>query len=280
MPPENSIRARNCGFRRFHDHLRLTLPAPRLRSWQFMYNEFNVRVIGVNSPTLINCTFLGNWAGAVGGGVAEVEGTNPTLINCLFSGNWAGMRGGAVYNYDGSPTLVNCTFGGNVSAADGGGLYNSFGAATLTNCILWGNGDVGGTDESAQIHVEIVPPLVSHSCIQGLNVFAGSGNVGLDPLLADPDGADDMTGTDDDNLRILEGSSCIDAGDNSVVSRPTDLDGNPRIVIVTTPTVDIGAYEFQQGTPIPTVSNIGLAIMVVVVCGVGAVVIARRRVPP
>jgi hypothetical protein len=35
--PENPIRAKNDGFGRFHGHLRLTLPAPRLRSWPFTY---------------------------------------------------------------------------------------------------------------------------------------------------------------------------------------------------------------------------------------------------
>jgi hypothetical protein len=72
-------------------------------------------------------------------------------------------------------------------------------------------------------------------------------------------------GTEDDDLRLLPGSPCIDAGDNTAVpgSVTTDLDGRPRFVddpncpdcwqlpgtCGDPPLVDMGAYEFQTGCP-------------------------------
>ncbi len=53
----------------------------------------------------------------------------------------------------------------------------------------------------------------------------GTGNTGAAPLPADPDGLGNITGTDDDNLKIRPGSPCIDAGDNSMLPPDfTDLD--------------------------------------------------------
>ena len=39
----------------------------------------------------------------------------------------------------------------------------------------------------------------------------GGGNINADPLFVDDDGADNITGTLDDDLRLLPGSPCIDA---------------------------------------------------------------------
>jgi len=65
----------------------------------------------------------------------------------------------------------------------------------------------------------------------------------------DADGADNIFGTDDDDLHLQDTSPCIDKGNNSYVPAgvTTDLDGNPRIVDggSGTATVDMGAYEYQ-----------------------------------
>jgi hypothetical protein len=57
----------------------------------------------------------------------------------------------------------------------------------------------------------------------------------------DPNGPDGIAGTGDENLRLADGSPCIDAGDNSaVIANPLDHDGKPRISYGI---VDMGAYE-------------------------------------
>ena len=66
------------------------------------------------NTTVINCTFSGNTATNVGGGMANDADSNTTVINCTFSGNTAGPNGG-------------------------GGMFNFNCSATVTNCILWGN---------------------------------------------------------------------------------------------------------------------------------------------
>ena len=172
--------------------------------------------------------------------------------------------------------LINCTFSANSAATSGGGMFAFQSSPALINCILWGNSDEGGMDESAQIHVDRSSPVVSYSIIQGLNTFAGNGNIGNDPLFVDPDGADEIAGTQDDDLRVQSGSPAIDAGDNTAVPAdiadldndgdttertPLDLNGNPRFVddldtpdcqqapgtCGTPPIVDMGAFE--HGTP-------------------------------
>ena len=209
------------------------------------------------SQILTNCSFIGNTANDDGGGICNAINSNPTLINCVFSGNSVGRRGGGMYTYFYSyPTLINCTFSANHSDNNGGGMYSRHESdPTLTNCILWGNTDDAGSDESAQIYIDSSTPVVTFSCIQGLDTFAGSGNIGDDPLFADADGADDIVGTEDDNARLSAGSPCIDAGDNTEVPGgvTTDLDGRERFMddtetvdtgTGTPPIVDMGAYEY------------------------------------
>ncbi|UCF43081.1 MAG: right-handed parallel beta-helix repeat-containing protein, partial [Planctomycetota bacterium] len=207
-----------------------------------------------------NCTFIGNSAVDLGGGRYNGGGSR-ILTNCTFSGNSAD-DGGGMYNDSGSPTLTNCTFSGNSAAADsGGGMFNNSGGPELTNCIFWGNEAGGWLVEKNQIWGGT--PHIYYTCVEGwTGAFGGAGNHGDDPLLVDADGADDIVGTEDDNLRLSAGSACIDAGVNAAVPEdipdldndgnttepiPWDLDGRARFAdgdYNDTIIVDMGAYEF------------------------------------
>ena len=220
-----------------------------------MQNFFN------SNPTVTNCTFSGNSVTGPGGGMSNGHSSSPTVTNCTFGENSA-LFGGGVYNwFDSNPLVTNGTFTGNCAAVTGGGMHNSVSSRpVLTNSIFWQNSDGGGTDESAQIHDdEDSASIVNYSDVQrGWTGAGGIGNIDADPLFVDADGPDGAPGTEDDNLRLLLGSPCIDAGDNSRVIVPTDLDGNMRIVdgpaspdcpqapgtCGTPPIVDMGAYEF------------------------------------
>jgi hypothetical protein len=83
---------------------------------------------------------------------------------------------------------------------------------------------------------------ITHSDIQG--GFPGTGNIDADPMFVDADGADNVVGTEDDDLRHKAGSPCIDTGDNGAVPAwvETDIRGRPRIM---NSRVDMGAYEAQ-----------------------------------
>jgi hypothetical protein len=163
------------------------------------------------------------------------------VVNCLFINN-AAADGGALAN-NGSPTLVNTTFGNNTASLSGGGVYNFKGTSVLTaaNCVFWGNSDAGGTDESAQIHVANGTLAVTYSCVQGWSTPGVDGNIDSDPQFADAE------------LRLSEGSPCIDTGDNASVPPGfvTDLDGRLRFRDGdgdTIAVVDMGAYEFMSMT--------------------------------
>ena len=194
----------------------------------------------VTVSTIIDCTFIGNSAPG-GGGLNLDNEIGSTLTNCIFSGNRA-EDGGGIWGEDENVTMTNCTFSGN-SADNGGGGICMDENIQLTNCIFWGNVAHGSMDESAQIWMRnSVSTIINYSCIQGwTGGWEGEGNFDVDPLFIDADGLDDIAGTEDDNLRLLPWSPCIDAGDNSVIEpNSTDLDGNPRII---NGIVDMGAYE-------------------------------------
>ncbi|MEE9296536.1 MAG: DUF4215 domain-containing protein [Phycisphaerae bacterium] len=175
-----------------------------------------------------------------------------------------------MHNFNAPATLINCTFSQNWAGNLVGGLIADMQQLTATNCVLWGNSDSTGTGESAQFGVfSGAPVLLNYSCIQGLTGgLSGVGNIGEDPLFRDADGADDIIGTEDDDLRLTAVSPCVDAADNTAVpvdtldldgdgdtaeSVPFDLDGRSRFFDApdtsdtgngTPPIVDMGAYEF------------------------------------
>ena len=227
-----------------------------------MYNEDS-------SPTVINCTFSGNYAvdvdyyGGDGGGMFN-NSSNPTVINCTFRGNDAIGSGGGMYNWESDATVTNCTFSGNdayfygVEGGDGGGMFNnssnptvtdctfisnyakSYGGGmynysnsnpTVTNCIFW--------DNSSEIYNENSTATVTYSNVMG--GYIGTGNIDIDPLFVDPDGPDNIHGTEDDNLHLQPYSPCIDAGDPAGdYTDQTDIDGQQRVLYGR---VDMGVDE-------------------------------------
>jgi hypothetical protein len=201
-----------------------------------MFNNTNC------SPTVTNCTFSGNSA-VNGGGMRNSSNSSPTVTNCTFSGNTADQYGGGMYNASSSPTVSNCTFSGNTADLYGGGMinYSNSSSPTVTNCILWGNSPNEIFNSSSTL-------TLSFSDVQGGlpgDTIDGGGNIAVDPFFVDADGPDNTIGTEDDNLRLLDSSPCIDAGSNTSVSAgvTTDLDlVGPRIVNCV---VDMGAYEIN-----------------------------------
>lgn len=227
-----------------------------------MYNNDN------SNPELFSCLFVGNLAIYEGGGIFN-NMSDANLTNCIFSGNSASY-GGGMLNDNNRPTLTNCTFSRN-SADEGGGTYNDHAYPHLTNCIFWCNSDSVGIDELAQIYMYSGIPTINYCCVQGWRGdWLGEGNCNWDPLFVDADGADNLPGTEDDNLQLSPRSACIDAGDNTAVpadtadldadddtTEPTswDFEGNLRFIddLHTNdtgngipPIVDMEAFEFSQ----------------------------------
>jgi hypothetical protein len=197
-------------------------------------------------PVVVNCSFITNkgvFAGSGGGGI-YVKTSSPDVTNCLFVNN-STPYGAGICNINGSfPTITNCTFYGNVATVSCGGINNYNNAyPTITNCILWEN-----------TAPQIVDTLNSGSTVNYSDVNGwtggGFGNIDADPCFVDPNGADGVIGTLDDDFTLLPDSPCIDVGDNSAVPggahsdidirlRVEDGDSDDREI------VDMGACEFS-----------------------------------
>jgi len=208
--------------------------------------------------TLINVMVSDNRSNLIGtgGGMYNASSTL-TLTNVVFNGNRAstvgGGHGGGIHNDNGSSlVLTNVTFSDNRTNSDGsgGGMYNNASDARLTNCILWGNRVGSSENEVAQITNENGAITVTHSLIQNVMVYTGTGNIDLDPQFVDPEA---------DDLRLSASSPAIDAGDNDAVTVAFDLDGNSRRVDMpavadtgngAAPIVDMGAYETSPPPPV------------------------------
>jgi hypothetical protein len=177
------------------------------------------------------------------GGVTEVK-------NCLFAGNEANLGGGLNTTADsGSLSVVNVTAVSN-SAVGAGAMYATLYTASATleiyNSIFHNNSKNGLAGQDIYVTSNDNGPVtVQYNSFEELVVtdagtLSVTGNINVDPLL-------------DSGYMLSAGSSCIDAGNSSLVSESSDLAGNARIVddpaTVDTgngiPVVDMGAYEFQ-----------------------------------
>jgi len=188
---------------------------------------------------LSNCKFIENSGYDYGGAMCNMSSNTLSLNNCIIIANRANSYGGGMYNNTSELTFTNCTFTGN-SAREGStfafnspnGWFQS--TAGLIDCILWDYGNIMWINDRSTM-------AISYSNIRG--GWSGAGNIDTNPLFADPNGPDNIPGTEDDDLRLAPLSPCIDSGDPNYMSGPNDidLDGNPRVV---SGRVDIGAYEF------------------------------------
>ncbi len=224
-----------------------------------------------------NSFFLDNTAES-GGGMSESDFGSSLIINSVFANNSAEESGGGLFTKNSSPLISNCTFVNNTSLSDGGAIGNYRSDTVIQNSIIW-------NDRTGVERLEIFnrdrygTTKISFSILKGafdgdgvwdesLGINAGN-NIDMNPLFIDPDGPDDVAGTNDDNFRLWPGSPAIDAGNNDVDVDPNtdeirrlpnmDLARNSRFVddpdtpdtgVGAPPIVDMGAYEFD---PLPDV---------------------------
>lgn len=225
------------------------------------------------------CKFVGNTMSGDGGAVMAYVNKGVVFASCLFAGNSATGVGGAVTyrqltlttppGSDRGINIHSCTFAGNTAGETHSGAVASASVSAsrvkMSNTVMFGNRAAGAS--SALFHqlnfFDSNEPGIAANCIEGVS-GAGFGNIGLDPMFVDADGPDDVYGTEDDDIRLMPGSPCIDAGNNDVlpevIQAPVMLDllGGARFVddpstpdtgVGIAPIIDIGAVEFVPAPP-------------------------------
>jgi hypothetical protein len=190
-----------------------------------------------------------------------------------MSGNTAAS--GAGMYMSANATLCNATIVNNTASGAGGGV-RVLAALALSNAILWNNNDAGGSTQASQVSLSGGTVALNYCDIKGLTgSLGGVGNLGVDPKLVDPLGADGLAGTADDDTRLCAFSPCVDAGSNALVTTdaadldadldaaeksPVDPAQQPRFYndpLVadsgsgSAPIVDIGADEYHDDDPLP-----------------------------
>lgn len=227
-------------------------------------------------PSLYGCTFLSNNTSGHGGAIysllASVE-----FEGCFFTMNSAHSNGGAIANHDSEPNFVNCVFNGNTANQSGGAIHLQKSVSKIVNCTFANNDadtglgiactSSGGSDKSdVDIRNSILWNGSGEIFVNDGSIFflayniltdnwPGAGNDAINPLFVDIDGADNVRGTEDDDLRLSDFSSGIDAGNNFYVPAGITLDADKNIRFVdnpskpdtgvgTPPIVDRGAYEW------------------------------------
>jgi hypothetical protein len=199
---------------------------------------------------IAGCTFGGNAASGMGGGLYSSRYRNVSIWNCSFVGN-AASDGGAIYNgWYSSASIVNSTFARNVGLVSGNAIHNhDASTATVVNSILWD--DTGPPAVTELANTTGSSSSVNWSCILGGH--GGTGNTASDPLLADPA---------NDNLHLLAGSPCIGTGHNASIppGLTEDMDDETRIQ---QGVVDMGADETGLAGPVvpPTSVQVDMIVM-------------------
>lgn len=173
-----------------------------------------------------------------------VESYKVLFTNCILSGNKSSGRNG-LFRPSETTRFVNCTLYGNSAQSEGGlAILFSGNSVELENCILWNNSALTGNDlynyqGTSIVRYSIYDPSQS---IEG--DITEEGNLNADPLFFDPDGADGVQGTADDDFSLLNESPAIDLGSWSVSDfSTTDFSGNDR-----TGFPDAGALEFLSNS--------------------------------
>ncbi|MGB1217859.1 MAG: right-handed parallel beta-helix repeat-containing protein, partial [Saprospiraceae bacterium] len=215
----------------------------------FNQGEGGGLLMQVSNMKLYNNLIYNNRA-IEGGGLLNYGSTASEMTNCLIFDNTATNRGGGIYATASTMTVTNCTFYENNSANGGGAVQNSNSSnLSLDNCLLWANASSG----SEIINISPSTLTVNYSLME--MTHSGIGNIaGQNPLFvdeSDPDGVDDILGTADDGLNLQSCSPAVDVGEDTA-SNPNvplmDMLGNGR-----TSTTDMGSYEYNSSTPIPTI---------------------------
>ncbi|MCH8242526.1 MAG: hypothetical protein IH897_07940, partial [Planctomycetes bacterium] len=102
---------------------------------------------GGSSPTITGCLFESNVAAQFGGAIVNHTQANAIISGCTFDRNHAATEGGAIFTFASSPSVSTTTFTGNTAGLQGGAVYNNAADLTLDDCTFNNNQAGVGTGE-------------------------------------------------------------------------------------------------------------------------------------
>ena len=207
---------------------------------------------------------------ATEGGAIYMESGKLTTINCVIYGNEAAKTGGAIYAIGGDVKLLNTTIAGN-EAQNFPGVYfgNANGLFELQNSIIAANAsETSAALENYDLHVTgtfaATASLVG-AATEALQAYNGVNGV----LVGSPEAFVDAGFVDEasNNYALSATSPAVNKGSNRLIGQAgyyasillsgsnvrviaSDLNGEARLV---GGTVDMGAYEYQVATEVPSV---------------------------
>ncbi|MDX2017252.1 MAG: right-handed parallel beta-helix repeat-containing protein, partial [Planctomycetota bacterium] len=182
------------------------------------------------------CRFTGNYS--EDGSVLYNNGRSISLMNCLINSNNVFVYGrSAPIHLVGAASvnsIVNCTASNNRGDVGTVILLEDAADLSVTNSIFWWNFEANGSNPYRHVigFTNVNSGVTASHCVfTDETLFTGPGVTIGDPVFVDPDGADDILGTDDDNYRLSFGSPSLDSGVNQVGGNfLVDLDLNPRML--------------------------------------------------
>src|SRR5690606_19585972 len=197
----------------------------------------------IESAAAIKDVHVKNNTSESGAGI-KLDHSAVAFTNLVVTGNVASTFGGGIDIYGTpSPTLTNVTVSGNI-AQTGGGICVNESTPSIKNTIVYGN-NTGLVNLTPSYQVTYL-----NSLVEGVTTNA-NGNIdgATDPMFTDmPDFNTAPFAGGDYTLQLC--SPIINKGNNTHISGSTsDISGNSRIY---NGTVDLGAYEVQQGSTAPT----------------------------
>ncbi len=183
-----------------------------------------------SNPTVTNCTFSANWAGNGGGGMANLNNSSPTITNCIFRENrheWPVTGGGGMVNANSDPTITNCTFSGNSTTYFGGGMWNvNHSKPTVTNCTFSGN--VAGYYGGGMYNTSNSDPTLTNCILWGNTALDASQIYNKDDessvivTFSDVQGGWSGEGNIDADPCFVEHGYWADANDPNIIVEPND----------------------------------------------------------
>ncbi len=222
---------------------------------------------------IISSRFIGNHTDSMGGAVDYTANSDGIVANSVFIGNHAAQGGGMrIEGLNTTPVVYNSTFANNYVGGTnphGAGIIHigmdETAHSRVINCVFYNNTGVLEDMRVYNANIEVSYTITGHMSAANGGQFTNlEATSAVNPQFLDLDGADNIAGTADDDLRLASTSPAVDAGMNygaDVIDAdndgdtaepfPFDFDARARVVDVAGATnasslpIDLGAYEVQ-----------------------------------